>query len=327
MVYYGTGNARGKEAVYAVTTRLNNSYFFGRENTTPEKAQDLIGREFTEQELDDNNDQFVRDYFLCTGCEKRLSILEGLYSELFNSTISSFRKLKANELYLHHNSEVFYLLFYSILWRLSYTNILEFKFPESVEESLRKLLNDTLKNTKEDLLVSMKTKTDAIFQRPLWFGIVEENNIPTANIVTVSPTNQAPYSFALNEYIVFFYNKTKSVNNEPQTFFGMEKAITKKTLSSKKTGLILNKIPGSAHKLVSEGLLNKLVEQHKRLVAYWFVELHKKIKGTEPSAALVAGCMAHIWNKDGDHLQGFVKEKIMGKIAEYFQIHCLNQKK
>ena len=145
------------------------------------------------------------DYILCSWCEKRLEKLETYFSRVFievNSLQNARRKYKLEKveneeiLYCEEiNPSLFYLFFYSLIWRSSVSkNILfdTFTIENSVEEEIRFFLNNNLRECHSDLLEHSK----------------KIQNVPNYYLCLVKPKNKtrgifSAYNFGPNSYAIY----------------------------------------------------------------------------------------------------------------------------
>lgn len=222
----------------------NNSHiipkFMGKrlfENIKPRHSVQIdIGGKF-----DKIQDTPKEDNILCKVCEKRFAILEHYFSlKLISIHNHSNQKDKFkihsdgtnNTLEcLNIKKEALMLFNYSLIWKVSISSVyafLKMKMPNSAEESIRKFLDDNLKNTHSELLQNFN----------------QINNVPEFDCFTFkcNATNEftrgifTAYEFAENSFgvflvdiIVFLYIEKEIV---PEDFSIIKNISTKNALIS-----------------------------------------------------------------------------------------------
>ena len=199
------------------------------------------------------------DFILCGDCEKRLSFVEGYFSQEFTNKIDrpnyapNFPILKTGSKFdsKYYNCNLinpvaFHLLIYSIIWRASISNKIlfrGFKLDEKSEEDLRILIDlhlpeyknrsitPSLKQWLKDLIttpdffklypyVILKTDDSEMFVE----GIPEDELVALKLLKQRNPLYFAaeedhPYHIIINEYIILPFFKNAPIQFEKQDFF------------------------------------------------------------------------------------------------------------
>lgn len=217
--------ARDKEVSFRIGTAFTD-FHFGR-NVLPEKIQEVLGRELSEEEISTNENHFVVDYFLCSTCEDRFGLIETYYSEKSRS-FKVHGRIKTN----YVDSRISLLFWYSILWRISVTKILGVKLKPGEEKGIRNLLNTCLGESKNELVEKIG-KFENLIKR---FGYIilnlEEVHLEKGGTyVTIHPFHRRPYCVIINDYVVFFYLKSSHFKSVEQSFFSYEKHLKKELMN------------------------------------------------------------------------------------------------
>lgn len=120
------------------------SRFFGRE-VYDDTVQDLLGRGFTDEELEEElkkPNALTRDYVFCKDCEDRFGVIESSYSEILEG--------KGGD----NAPQMAYLFWLSVAWRMSVGGM-GFKMTAEHEEKLRQVLDKALALKREDLVLEL----------------------------------------------------------------------------------------------------------------------------------------------------------------------------
>lgn len=216
---------RDKEVSFKMESNFSGLYF-GR-GVLPDKIQEILRRDLTEEEVETIENHYVVDYFLCEQCEKRLSVIEAYYSEKSKS-FTEKGKLRTNKV----ESHVALLFWYSILWRISVTGTLGLELKGKEEKRVRHLLNLCLSDNKKKLLENSVQAANlidkhsyVILQHELVEGQVNKN------FYVAHPVHKMPYCLLVNDFVIFFYMKSSHFRSVEQSFFSYEKYIKKELLN------------------------------------------------------------------------------------------------
>lgn len=99
----------------------------------PERLEEAFG-EIQEEDIEANKHPMIFDHLLCTSCEKRFSVLESIYSNY----------LADNNEEVAIDSNISYLFWISVFWRLGVIDNNEVHLPEDLLEKYRNLLITSL---------------------------------------------------------------------------------------------------------------------------------------------------------------------------------------
>lgn len=154
------------------------------------------------------------NYLLCSDCERKLAIIETIFARY----IEQIHSYKANRSSIEHvtqqnylickyiNPKLFKLFFYSILWLLSVTSLMEyssFKLGEDEEVELRSFVDDTLRTTKKDLFSCLDLERqipeyDLILLKP------EKRLYPPSSFLSTHSLNYELHLVMFSEFSLFF---------------------------------------------------------------------------------------------------------------------------
>lgn len=217
-----------KERDKEISFRLGSKHvdmFVGR-SVLPEEVEDVLGRELTDDELESNTHHHTRDFFICTPCENRFSVLESYYS------IAEKKQVRKDDYAINPiNGGISMLFWISVIWRWSVIGDGGYQMSVKDEKKLRHILNLCLGNNEEELLLNIE-KYKHLMSDMQYLLLFNDGERPASeSLVIAHPRHRLPYSFSINRYVVFFYIKKKHFLGVQQTFFGYEQEIDAKHLN------------------------------------------------------------------------------------------------
>ncbi|SFN54024.1 hypothetical protein [Salegentibacter flavus] len=204
---------RDKELGFKITPETTGS-FFGKA-VLPEKLEEIYG-EVTDELIEKNDIEDIVDNYFCTSCEKRFSVIENKYAK----TLEKSTKIDQN--YISEKRPLLGFLFWSsIVWRLSVQNNSGFKLKIKEENKLRRILDKYLAIKTQDLQPKLSDPDLA----NIGYKIIRSPYFSDKYSTWLhwSPEFQRPYSFIIDEYLVFFYFKKTHLNGMVQNFYDSEK--------------------------------------------------------------------------------------------------------
>jgi hypothetical protein len=164
------------------------------------------------------------DFILCEGCEKRIEIVETTLAPVirgihdYENLPSEFEHVVRGQMeYLRCvkvQGALFYLFFYSIVWRLSVSKLESygtFKLPVEVEENIRIFLNKNLGLTKGEL----ETKIVDEIIIPNYYMVLIKPKIktdPPGGMLSAHSYNEAEHLVTLVDFILFFFVNEHVIN-------------------------------------------------------------------------------------------------------------------
>ena len=269
------GKARGREISVRISSTQFSKFQIGRE-VNPDKINEILGRDYQESDAENNVNFYVRDNFLCSGCEDRLAILEGIVSSEVYQSIDTFPLERGNEFEvisvpIKQNS-LFRWLILSILWRCGITEFNGMKLPQPYLDRIRTDLDGLLSNRKETLINNLEIKKASLYEYYLSIFFkekIEKNNYS----VYFHPPANSPYYFIFNEFIIAFYNKKKSIKGSFSEFWGFNKFLRNEFFTKKYFGKIViipNEFQVSLKEKMIANYVSKLGDFHKTAVKLLF---------------------------------------------------------
>lgn len=174
----------------------SSDFKFGRE-VIPEKQEKLLGREATEDEINESTfeQHHVEDYIFCSSCEKKLSYLESLYKSKVSGEIEKGNNLSADKI------KIFHLFWLSVILRCSVSRKSNFALQPELEIKVRATINEILGNTVEKTENNCLT-THFPYKLQVFVNVTAPDK--TSNCVLLHPVYKSPYLLFINEYILLF---------------------------------------------------------------------------------------------------------------------------
>jgi hypothetical protein len=310
---------RDKEKSIRISTSDLISFYIGR-NLSPEKIEKLLGRQLTEDEIDNNANHYTRDNVLCSWCEKRLQVIESEFNLKVYTKVQSSNRIQVRENLvftdnLGINPEIIRLFFLSIIWRCSVTKFLNLNLVASIEEKLRELLDKGLTEKTEELVIAAGSIKDQLKQFSL--GILHESNPDdsTRNICFIHQSNKAPYYFIFNEFIILFYYKRKSLYNPPDKCFGLENLRFKELINFKEDKFKIGILSKDQWNDFRINVVRHLVKIMSKRIEYLYTNLFERIRSLRPPRYLVNSVMREITGGSEDIIDNYS----IRRIARIFQ--------
>lgn len=211
---------RGNELIFPIN--IISDFRFGR-NVLPERIHQAIGRELSDEEIEKNVKNpipYVKDYFLCTNCEKRLGVIETLYADAISkaNTIDNYIETPISP----HLSHLFWL---SVIWRISVTNF-GFKFQDNaIEEDIRDILNNTL-SLKIDEIPDSGIYITRLKKYGYYLTRFEEDDVIKGMYAPPTKKQQTSfYPFLINNYAFIFTHQNiedRNIDKNEIHCFGVE---------------------------------------------------------------------------------------------------------
>ena len=189
------------------------SEYFGSA-VSPEKIERYLGRPISDKEIENQKHHFSVDDIFCPECEIRLGIIEGYYSR---SSKTEHNNIISNNI----NANLSFCFWASIVWRLSISEIFDFKLSAKHERKLGNLLNNCLATNIDKIKENVEIYSVEIQKYAYRLMCIDQNNDAEA-LCFILPKHKMPYSFVLNNYVLLFYASKNQVNQLKQCFFGFE---------------------------------------------------------------------------------------------------------
>ena len=274
----------------------------------PDKIEQYVGHELSVEEIEKQKHHFTVDYAFCSDCEKRFASIESYYSET--------KSKETNELVINEiDSKLSFLFWASIVWRLSVTNLMDFKLKEKENKKLRNLLDNCL-NLKISEVIKKAEYFNSCISNYAYKLMVYPNSENTANRYCYGhPKFQMPYSLIINNYVLLFYVSKSHVNQIKQTFFGFEQLYENAPINIQATeNESILKIP----EILLESSIAKFVElqceDFLKSIINQLNNLHLQLFGLNCSSQIIDATITRIIEENPDILGGRYNNKRMIQI-------------
>lgn len=189
----------------------------------PEKLDPVFG-EISEEDILDNKHPLIEDHYFCPRCEKRMAVIENIYSE----SLSHFDRTGQGK---SISSEIGLLLWCSIFWRLAEQNPDPMRFTQGQMQFMRSILNDCLPepNTQPDI---EKIRCHTQMQKLSYSLIRCTSNEKDNDLFFVHPNYTKPHALIIADQIVLFSLDGNYSDRDNVDFFGIEEHITQATINN-----------------------------------------------------------------------------------------------
>ncbi|MNU98616.1 hypothetical protein D3C71_887280 [compost metagenome] len=200
----GGSKERGKTLSFGVSNTSPFTEMSFKENTSPEKLQEALGRETTEEENEASIAQ--RDYSVdevfCSACEKRFGKIESAFTDKFLKKLRMNPSLEnASEVEFEKDIKIFRLFWLMQVWRSAVCTE-TVKLSSDISEKLRSLI-----------LLGIEVDENELKQFPLSITLLYTGTDPethTENLVGyTSDTN--PILILMGEFVIQFFENNESV--------------------------------------------------------------------------------------------------------------------
>jgi hypothetical protein len=277
---------RNKEVGFEISSAGYVKKHIGRE-VSAEAIHELLDRELSEDDLEENENPFVVDNLLCSFCESRLSVLEsGCAPEL--------RKLKDGKLELKNADKTSFFemannleircLFYSIVFRIAATSKFEYNLNATLYERIRGLLDKVLSTDIKEFTDNLKKFSDELASIPvsIFYAPLTDNDDGGNQIYSHKPLS-IPSFVIINEFIVCTYNKMPQINFDFGSVFSIDKNLVKATINFKESVLKIGFL--ESRKKINDSLNKELAHKMNQNIGNLFREVSVRTKGIAPSNA------------------------------------------
>lgn len=261
---------RDKELGFEISSFGTKAYF-GR-GILPEKLEEIYG-EVTDEIIEKNNVPLLQDYIFCSECEKKLSIIESEYSK----NVSTF----ATQYSIHNPKNLFisYLLWISVIWRLSITSE-NFKLSRKNESILQRILKNYLRLDIRKIVPLIRDKD----LKKVSIKILKsnQNHNPTFKTLIVNPEIEYPYYLVADDYILAFYlqsNKKKRSRKKVPYLKDIQKSINSAKTNTSRKGESITFIDSHALENLNKEFMTIKAKDFLSTFSEILDEIHVKIKG------------------------------------------------
>lgn len=204
-------NAEGKkgrddELIFRISQSLDIDLYVGNTIST-DKIEEIKGEPLSDEDLEANNNEIVKDNIFCTDCEKLFGKIESSFSKKI------LRKIRNDRIYKFDfpDNILLRLYFYIQIWRASSSgyNSWSLNNPE-IEDLLRQIILEGCKDYDSGLSEELIAK---IIKFPFVINFLETPNDRKSENYLLIPKETTPFYFFLCDFIVEF---STIINNKTQ---------------------------------------------------------------------------------------------------------------
>jgi hypothetical protein len=255
--------ARDNEVSFRISTSEMVNYHFGK-SLLPEKIETFLGREMTQEEIEQNFNQFIRDHIFCSECEKRFQTIETEFSSSFYNKRQKFTPDSNHSNSLNYKTIsgdtalTIRAFFLSIIWRCSASRIFDNSIDRTVQSKIRELLMLCLPLEQNDLLGQLKKNERELRQYPMGLMFLNEQS---SDVCITHPVANAPYYFVFDEFVLFFYSKKKAMYQSLAKAFAIERLPLKSIINLQEGDFKMGFLANKEAKDLRENIINTVVSR------------------------------------------------------------------
>lgn len=303
---------RDNELMFGLSQNGEKDIFFGR-NISPEKIEEVKGKELTDDELINNQNDLVVDNIYCSDCEKLFAKIEGVFSENILSQI------RDNNVYAfqYPDNIVIRLYFYIQIWRASSSKYNDWQLSDkSLEEHLKSLIYKGCLNWEKGLDKDLEA---AILSFPLIINYLETVKEEESSNLVFIPNEKFPYLLFLCDFVIEFFPVLKMV--EPHSYgnyYGLNNDIKEDDINYKENVFKIRFIKNDDRiKMNFEISKNEFASFEIKHQIEFLSEQFIKANNVPPDEFIVAQFIEILTNWDGIPLtERLSKERISNIVEE-----------
>lgn len=220
---------RDHEIIYAMYPLDSKLPYFGN-SVLPDKINEQIGRDLTDEEIQQQENFLTVNNLWCVGCERRIKQIEDYFLENVERQITDFSKCNDTEIVELSNANNFLirLFFYSVFYRAHLSNFMGFTLNYKTAKKIKFFLNNYIKDNLSNTIDSIDTsnRKDQILKLPIRCMKIEEKEKEHTGFIYVHNKHDKPYCFIINRYLIQFYGKGDQANFKPESFFGISSIVS-----------------------------------------------------------------------------------------------------
>ncbi len=221
---------RDNEVIHTFYPLESKLPYFGRE-VDPDKIEENIGRELTEEEATGQKSELIVSYIWCRICEKKLKIVEDYFLERVDRSLCDFTDCEKTEIRILDEVNIYLirLFIYSLIYRSVITELMGFQLDKKTSDKLNYFLTTYIKLDLKATIDFIKNsgKKNELLEYPIKCLKTEYEKGKTTNFVFIHKKYDKPFCFIINRYIIQFYTKEKHIRFTPYAFWGITDIISK----------------------------------------------------------------------------------------------------
>lgn len=284
-------NGRDKELMFGFSQSGEKSLFVGRK-VLPEKLTEAIGRELTDKEIENNNNDVVVDNIYCSVCEKLFGIIE---SDFSSKILTNIRNNGVYN-YEYPSNILIRLYFYIQIWRASSYGYHDWSFPnKTIEEELRKYIYEACLEYEKGLSESL---VEGIIKYPIIVNYFETPEAESSSNLIFIPKRNKPFIFFLCDFAIEFFEDVDSmpVISEIENYHGLNDDLTQESINYHEDTFKVRFIPNKKRKeLINTYCTEDYVVGEIKRIQDLFVAEYLKINGKNPAEEIIARFSAEMF--------------------------------
>jgi len=305
-----------KDVTFDLTSAGAVQFYFGRE-LIGEKINELLGREMTEKEIENNANPFTIDNLLCTTCEKKLGRLESLYAKLIVPKITQLNNGMHTSVELEEAESLLLKAFlYSIIWRLGESKYNSYEIHASILNKLSTILKHILALEETEIVANIKKHKDLINAHKIGISYFDNTANPETRFVFYTKDKTKPHCYFINGISVFFYYKIEVLHKKGNSFLGLEKLIDRKTILEKDSVTITKSDKGTVIKAVHE-MATIIAKEKLKFYRTSFQEAYLKRKGKMPDVMTLSAFISELVSDNYTHADKYSAGRIVNLARKY----------
>lgn len=312
---------------YGTSLKLSSSKFleiFFERRVNNERVNEVLGRELTDEEIDNLVDHYAVKYILCTTCESKLERIENYFNEnvfndLFNLQIP--REKTGNDQIVHTvegvDNNIVRLFFYSMIWRASITTFADFKLKKKEEEKIRSLLNKCLQLDIQETINCANNFNVEIRSYPLMLFTTKFFCDITSNLIHIDKS-KVPYFLCVNEYIIIFGAKPNHIKSSINHFYGLSEMINySKSLNINEDFIKIIELPSKLWHNMKEEMFRVLAKAFLREIRIVFSEAQRRFYPNEPLGERLSRFIDDFVNEPIPAIKKYTLDNIQNKMIQH----------
>ncbi|OXA70458.1 hypothetical protein B0A67_15695 [Flavobacterium aquidurense] len=316
-------NKRGYGSSYNISSNKFLDVFFERKLDS-QKINEVLGREITDEEIENLVDHYAVKYILCKNCEDKFERIENyfnitVFKEVFNN---KHKQVIINNNQIIHllenaNNNIVRLFILSLIWRASIVKFDNFILNHRDQEQIRKLLNECL-----DLDINELEKKTIYHQKkirsyPLMLFSTRFFSDTTSNLVHIDKST-SPYFFKINEYIILLGTKQNQIRFNTNAFYGLSKYINyNESININEETIKITEISGSDFHSIKDEIFTKIGDEFIIQLVTIFTSLYHSFYGNLAPKEIVQNFLDDFIDEDITIAEKYSPGNIKKKISEY----------
>jgi hypothetical protein len=274
------GRNRDYEIIFSLRPFVSKLPYFGR-SVQPEKITEQIGREISENEIQEQVNELVVNNLWCRNCEKRFKIVEDYFHEQVDLQLTDFSKCNDTGVsdLKETNKYIIRLFLYSLFFRAHVADFMEFHLYSKTYKKIKYFLNYYIKDDLNATIdfINSSYRNDQILKYPIRCFKIEQRLNESKGWVFIHNKHYKPYGLVINNYFIQFYGKGDHARFRPESFFGISSIISSMPNirnykeSEFKIGLLDKKIAT----IILKNCVDYLTDLKKESLAQGFKKMYK----------------------------------------------------